>query len=248
MITTGVMFGLGDMLAQRLFPPTKDFESTPVAESRTPIVAAAPDKQLVPGTLSLATSSFSNFINSPSETSYSFDHLRSMRAVIYGSLFFAPIVVVWQGRLLPRVVNPFIRATTRSTMNPRRLLYLDTGFRVLVDQLIMPGFIFIPLYNTVMITLAMHDNPIEKIKEKLRNGWWKVLRASWVVWPSFHFVSLLFVPIHMRIVAANFWSVGWNCFLSFCHNTKGHGKGSGHKLEEFMDIDGVDASTIALVD
>jgi protein Mpv17 len=171
MITTGVMFGLGDLLAQRLFPPTKDFDALAVASPK-PIVATASQILPVPDTLSLVTSSFSSFINSPSEPAQSFDHLRSMRAVIYGSLFFAPIVVVWQGRLLPRVMNPFIRTTTRRTMNPRKLLYIDTGFRVLVDQLIMPGFIFIPLYNTVMITLAMPENPIEKIKEKLRNGWW----------------------------------------------------------------------------
>ena len=38
----------------------------------------------------------------------------------------------------------------------------------------------------------------------------------------------------------NIWSIGWNCFLSFVHNTGGHGKGSGKVLEEIVDIETAD--------
>lgn len=199
MISTGIMFGAGDCLAQKMFPSEESLEKA------------------------------------KSEKFSSYDLSRTLRAVTYGCVFFAPIVVLWQGRILPSIRNPFINLR-RAVMSQRRVFVLDTVFRVFIDQLFMPSLVFIPLYNTVMVMLAMHDDPFEVIKQKLTNGWWKVLKASWTIWPPFQLVNLLFIPLHLRIIAANVWSIGWNCFLSFCHNTKGHGKGSGHRLEELVDI------------
>lgn len=223
MITTGVMFGSGDVLAQKLFPPVLDSDES--KKSKSPKVSISPPSSTSP-----------ILINSSTDIVVPFNYARTLRAIIYGSIFFAPIVVVWQGKILPRLKNPFIRNNHRLNMSARKLHVFDTVFRVTVDQLIMPGLVLIPLYNTVMVFLAMHDNPLEIIHQKLTNNWWTVLKAGWTVWPTFQLVNLLFIPIHLRVLAANIWSIGWNCFLSFCHNTKGHGKGSGHRFEEIVDI------------
>lgn len=219
MITTGIMFGTGDILAQKMFPPALPTEDLEENKKRSKLSLNSPVS-----------------INSSTDITTPWNIPRTLRAVTYGCLFFAPITVMWQGKILPRITNPFIRNFRRSNMSPRRLHVLDTVFRVSVDQLIMPGLVLIPLYNTIMVFLAMHENPIELIQQKLQNGWWRVLKAGWTVWPGFQLVNMLFVPVHFRIVATNIWSVGWTCFLSFCHNTKGHGKGSGHKFEEIADI------------
>ncbi|RCK67765.1 Protein SYM1 [Candida viswanathii] len=170
------------------------------------------------------------------------DTHRMVRAEIYGACFFGPISVLWHGKTLPRLKNPFVGLSHRRQMqhspeDKQRLHFYDTVFRMGVDQLIFPGFVWIPLYNTVMVVLAGRDDPVLVILDKLHNNWWRVLSANWTVWPGFQLFNLYFIPVHLRIVALNVWATGWNTFLSFVHNTKGHGRGSGHVLEEIVDID-----------
>lgn len=172
----------------------------------------------------------------------SYNFPRTLRAVTYGSFFFAPISVMWHGKTLPFLKNPLIKGLRRKAMedSPKlktRLHFYDTLYRLTLDQLFFPALIWIPLYNVVMVTLALHEHPLDVAADNLRKNWWNVLKASWTVWPAFQMVNLFFIPIHLRIVAANMWSVGWNAFLSFVHNTRGHGKGSGHKVEEIVDIE-----------
>lgn len=213
MITTGIFFGAGDIIAQSFFPhKTIHTEITERGDTR--------EVEII------------------SEYAYP----RTLRAMIYGSLVFAPISVLWHGKTLPKIKNPFISLFRRNKMheNPKlrkRLHFYDTVFRLGLDQLIFPGLVWIPLYNTVMVTLALHENPLDVVRQKLQNNWWNVLRASWTVWPGFQLFNLYFIPVHLRIVCLNIWATGWNAFLSFVHNTKGHGKGSGHKLEELVDIE-----------
>lgn len=171
-------------------------------------------------------------------TEYHLD--RTVRAMTYGCFFFGPLSVKWHGKTLPRLTSPFLSALRRSTMKPSAIHLHDTLFRVAVDALLMPGLVWIPLYNTVMSTLAFHPDPLAVAAEKLHNNWWNVLRANWTVWTPLQITNLLFVPVHLRVVVGNIWSIGWNCFLSFVHNTKGHGKGSGKILEELVDIESAD--------
>lgn len=166
-----------------------------------------------------------------------FNYQRTARAMIYGSCFFAPLGVLWYGRKLPLLKNPFLSAKNRLEWLQKRVHAADILYRVGLDQLFVPALVWIPMYNVVMSTLAMHEHPLDVAADKLRNNWWKVLKANWTVWPIFQVVSFTLIPVHLRIVCANIWSVGWNCFLSFLHNTPGHGKGSGHLIEELVDIE-----------
>ena len=167
---------------------------------------------------------------------------RSLRAITYGGIFFAPISVLWHGKTLPFLKNPLVSVLRRKAMqeSPKlktRLHLYDTLFRLAIDQLFFPAIVWIPLYNIVMVTLSLHEHPLDEAFDKLHNNWWNVLKASWTVWPAFPMLNLFFIPVHLRIVAANIWSTGWNAFLSFVHNTKGHGKGSGRRVEEIVDIE-----------
>lgn len=166
-----------------------------------------------------------------------FHAARTVRAWIYGTFFFAPLSVKWHGKTLPYIYSPFLSAARRQHMSKRRVGIHDNLFRLVVDAVIVPGLVWIPLYNTVMSTLALHRDPLAVAADKLRNNWWNVLRANWTVWTPLQLVNLFFVPVHLRIVVANVWLIGWNCFLSFVHNTKGHGKGSGKFIEEMVDIE-----------
>lgn len=168
-------------------------------------------------------------------TVFHFD--RTLRAIIYGSFFFAPVSVKWTVKTLPLIRSPFLSALRRSRMSLRRIEIHDNLFRLVVDSLFMPSLVWIPMYNTVMSALALHEDFLDVAAEKLRNNWWNVLKANWTVWPPLQLVNLFMVPVHLRIVVANVYSIGWNCYLSFVHNTAGHGKSSGHILEELVDIE-----------
>lgn len=222
MLTTGLFFGLGDIIAQSLFPHTITTTKTDKDGKQVEVVEVS-----------------------------DYTPERTMRAMIYGSIFFAPISVLWHGKTLPKLKNPFISIVKRKMMetkSKKRLHLYDTVFRLGVDQLIFPGLVWIPLYNTVMVMLAQHEDPFGIIRNKLESNWWTVLRANWTVWPGFQLVNLYFIPVHLRIVCANVWSTGWNTFLSFVHNTKGHGKGSGKKLEELVDIEDDDQEIVMVYD
>lgn len=201
MVGCGVFFGLGDLLAQRLYPHHVDDD-----------------------------------LDKPTELHAD----RTVRAMIYGTFFFAPLSVKWHTKTLPFLTSPFLLAARRAAMLARAVGVHDNLFRLALDALIVPGLVWIPLYNTVMSTLALHADPLAVAREKLRNNWWKVLKANWAVWTPLQLFNLFCMPVHLRVVVANFWLIGWNCFLSFVHNTKGHGRGSGNKLEELVDIESAD--------
>lgn len=193
MVTTGVLFGIGDAIAQKLFPLNHDHLD---------------------------------------EEKPKYNPHRTMRAMIYGSCFFAPCGVLWYGKRLPLIKNPFVSVKSRKTWSKNRVHLYDTLYRVTIDQLFIPGLFWIPMYNIVMSTLSGYENPLEVAFQKLQHNWWNVLTTNWMVWPGFQLVSFFYIPVHLRIVAANICSVGWNCFLSYLYNGKAHGD---HQKEEILD-------------
>ncbi|EMG50734.1 Ethanol metabolism and heat shock tolerance protein, putative [Candida maltosa Xu316] len=223
-ICTGSFFFLGDVLAQKLFPHVSA-ETITDHNGESIVVEHIADYSLA----------------------------RSARAATYGVFIFSPISVLWHNKTLPYIKNPFIDFFKRKKMEKvpalrKRLHFYDSVFRLSIDQLIFPGFVWIPLYNTTMVLLAQREDPFNVIKDKLENNWWRVLKSSWTVWPPFQLFNLYFIPVHLRIVASNIWATGWNTFLSFVHNTKGHGHGSGRRFEELVDIDDDDQEFVMFYD
>lgn len=187
----------------------------------------------------LAQSMFPHIAEGEEESNGKFYYPRTVRAATYGSLFFAPISVIWHRKTLPYIKNPLISKVRRQLWiqtHPKLLHFYDVIFRVTLDQLFITSLVWIPMYNVVMVTLAGYPDPLGVARSKLEANWWNVLKASWTVWPGFQFVNLFFIPVQLRVVAANIWSVFWNSYLSFIHNTPGHGKGSGKRVEELVDI------------
>lgn len=171
----------------------------------------------------------------PEKENQKYDYYRTLRACTYGSVFFSPIAVLWYTKKLPFIKNPFLSQTQRSTWSSRTVNFCDIIFRVGVDQMIFPGFVWIPMYNIVMTTLALNETPLKTAKEKLDRNWWTILTTGWSIWPIFQFISFTIIPIHLRIVISNICSMGWNCFLSLVHNSKSHY--DSHFLEEIHELD-----------
>ncbi|CUM68012.1 uncharacterized protein PRCAT00005727001 [Priceomyces carsonii] len=170
-----------------------------------------------------------------------FDYKRTLRGAVYGAFVFAPCAVTWYGRRLPKIKNPFIRKH-RDTWSQKKLHVYDTLFRVTLDQLFVPGFIWIPMYVTSMSILSLNEHPLDVARENLRNNWWHVLKANWIVWPAFQLVNMYLIPVHIRVVCANLWSVGWNCFISYVGNSR---RVSNKVLEEVTTVE--DPESVAYV-
>ncbi|RKP31327.1 hypothetical protein METBISCDRAFT_14359 [Metschnikowia bicuspidata] len=183
---------------------------------------------------------FPNHIDDDVDQPTEFHAARTVRAIIYGGFFFGPVSVKWHAKTLAFIRSPFVSSLRRAHMSPHRLSIHDNLFRLAVDSLFMPSLVWIPMYNTVMSVLALHHDPLAVAADKLRNNWWNVLKSGWTMWMPLQLFNLFFVPVHLRIVIANMWSIGWNCYLSYVHNTKGYGKGSGRLLEELVDIETAD--------
>ncbi|KAK6454521.1 uncharacterized protein RJT20DRAFT_59117 [Scheffersomyces xylosifermentans] len=170
-ISTGFLFGSGDFLAQRLFPPI--------------------DVPIPP-----------------------YDFPRTIRAVIYGSIVFAPIGSRWY-----RVLN-IIKMPVRFKKSKISAVG-DTLLRVGADQLIFAPFIGIPLYYTVMTLFRFEtENIYETVKTQLDINWWNTLKSNWLVWPLFQLFNFYLLPTHFRLLAVNLFSIGWNCYLSYLLNRK----------------------------
>ncbi|CAI5757707.1 unnamed protein product [Candida verbasci] len=168
MISTGVLLGGGDFLAQILLPQTPD---------------------------------------------QPFDYLRNLRAIIYGSIIFAPIGDKWY-----RILNNKVVWTNGASKLENRTL--STILRVGVDQLIFAPFIGIPLYYASMIILENKQPYLENIIEKFESSWWITLKGNWLVWPIFQWFNFYLIPVHFRLLAVNIISIGWNTFLSYVMHNK----------------------------
>lgn len=169
MITTGLLVGGGDALAQFLFPNNDN----------------------------------NNLEQQP------FDYLRNLRAIIYGSLIFAPIGDKWYKFLNTKVV------WTRNAQKPQYQLSMSTLLRVMVDQLVFAPFIGIPLYYSSMTILENRQPFLDNIIDKFNTSWWITLKSNWLVWPLFQFFNFYLLPVQFRLLAVNIISIGWNTYLSY---------------------------------
>lgn len=160
-----------------------------------------------------------------------YDYARTLRAVIYGSIVFAPIGDKWY-KLLGRIKAPTFGTTIN--INSRFNRIKDTVARVGVDQLVFAPFIGIPLYYTMMTLFEFKS--IENISHKLQKNWWKTLVSNWAVWPVFQWFNFYLVPVHYRLMAVNVFSIGWNCYLSYLLNHR-DSEPSGFIEESIKDDD-----------
>lgn len=148
-----------------------------------------------------------------------YDYSRTLRAVIYGSIIFAPLGDKWY-KFLAKVKTPFIG--NRAKYSSTKLGVYDTVSRVAYDQLIFAPFIGIPLYYSVMSMLELRENALEYAQAKLQKNWASTLVTNWMIWPIFQLINFYFIPVQMRLLCVNTFSIGWNCFLSYELNKEKH--------------------------
>lgn len=133
-----------------------------------------------------------------------YDVARTIRALAYGGVLFAPIGVRWYG-FLSKIRGPGLNIGKFGKD------FRNTATRVAVDQLGFAPFVGVPLYF-VAISL-MEGKSTNQIQEGLREKWWPTVKANWVVWPAVQVVNFAFIPAHLRLFVVSLAGLGWNCFI-----------------------------------
>lgn len=156
-ISTGALFGIGDLSAQLLLPDEKADRN-------------------------------------------SYDYVRTLRAVTYGSMIFSVIGDRWY-----KILNDKIVIRNLSKMG-------NTILRVSADQILFAPFGLLLYFSSLSV---MEGKDMDALKSKLQGQWWSTLKTNWIVWPFFQFVNFSIVPVYYRLLSVNIISIMWNTYLSY---------------------------------
>lgn len=162
------------------------------------------------------------------DASSGYDYARTLRALIYGGVVFAPIGTRWYP-ILEKVRLPGSKPPVAGKRD-----IPNTVYRVAVDQLLFSPAA-ITLYFTVM-GLMQQKTPAE-IKKGWKDNFASTVLANWTVWPTFQLVNFSVVPVGYRLLAVNVVSLGWNTFLSHKYSKTNLVKGTEGHPESTMDGD-----------
>lgn len=155
-----------------------------------------------------------DFLAQHISSSGNYDLGRTIRALAYGGLIFAPIGIRWYKFLSSVKAPTFLRSLVLKSRIGEK--FEDTIARVGVDQMAFAPLVGVPLYFTALS--IMEGKSFHETKENLQRTWWPTLKANWAVWPAFQFLNFAFIPPHLRLLGVNITGLGWNCFILFQHN------------------------------
>lgn len=142
-----------------------------------------------------------------------YDYSRTLRAVIYGGIIFAPMGDRWY-KIIDKVKFP------NRSITPKTLRVYDTILKVGLDQLVFAPFVGIPLYYTMMTFFEFRPTPIQEAQRRIHVNWWETLKTNWLVWPTFQLFNFGLIPVQLRLLLVNIISIGWNCYLSYVLNRR----------------------------
>ena len=82
---------------------------------------------------------------------------------------------------------------------------------VLAQKVAMDEFLLAPFFNGGYLSYAAVTSG-ESVTNSLRENFWDVMYADWLVWPGVMVVCFLKVPVQFRPGYVAFVGVGWNFF------------------------------------
>lgn len=98
--------------------------------------------------------------------------------------------------------------------------------RVVINKILLDQFIGSPCcIFTFFGTLAILENTsYDEFVVELRNKWWKLYAAEWIVWPTAQFINFYFLPTKYRVLYDNTISLGYDVYTSHVANSDKHSK------------------------
>lgn len=83
--------------------------------------------------------------------------------------------------------------------------------KILLDQFVCSPAIILSFFATVAI---FEDNPIENFNDEVKEKFWILYKAEWVVWPPAQLINFYFLPTKYRVLYDNTISLGYDIYTS----------------------------------
>ena len=88
--------------------------------------------------------------------------------------------------------------------------------KIIFDQLVLAPTYFFMFYHVVN---KIDGKFFSHANDQLIQKFWPTMIANWKIWPMVNFLNFLIIPIHYQVLWNNFFSLFFNAYLSFMHNS-----------------------------
>lgn len=89
--------------------------------------------------------------------------------------------------------------------------------KLMLDQFICSPVIIMSFFATVAI---FEDNPLESFNEEVKDKFWTLYKAEWVVWPPAQIINFYFLPTKYRVLYDNTISLCYDVYTSQVKHAK----------------------------
>lgn len=89
--------------------------------------------------------------------------------------------------------------------------------KLMLDQFICSPIIIMSFFATVAI---FEDNPLENFNEEVKDKFWTLYKAEWVVWPPAQIINFYFLPTRYRVLYDNTISLCYDVYTSHVKHAK----------------------------
>lgn len=89
--------------------------------------------------------------------------------------------------------------------------------KLMLDQFICSPVIILSFFATVAI---FEDNPLENFNEEVKEKFWTLYKAEWVVWPPAQIINFYFLPTKYRVLYDNTISLCYDVYTSHVKHAK----------------------------
>ncbi|XP_059053763.1 mpv17-like protein 2 [Achroia grisella] len=100
--------------------------------------------------------------------------------------------------------------------------------KLMLDQFICSPIIIMTFFATVAL---FEDRPLDNFTDEVRDKFWTLYTAEWLVWPPAQLINFYFLPTRFRVVYDNSISLGYDIYTSQVKHSKSKKTDTQLKLE-----------------
>lgn len=93
--------------------------------------------------------------------------------------------------------------------------------KICLDQFICSPIVILAFFGTVAI---FEENPVENFTDEVKDKFWTLYKAEWVVWPPAQLINFYFLPTRFRVIYDNTISLGYDIYTSHVKHDKSRKK------------------------
>jgi len=157
-----------------------------------------PTKIVTSASLFGAGDVISQYVDGTMVSKNGFNQDRTMKAMVWGGIIFAPLAHVWYNKVLERFV-PGTHATAVLT-------------KVALDQTLW-GVAINSLY-LAYATVSINHGSVSDIEPTVRSKIWPLMKANWILWPAVQLINFKYVPPPLQVPFINVVVLAWSCYLA----------------------------------